>query len=44
MTIVRDEFIELYNVADHSVPLYDVNFPTNTWRFRMQSILIFQPG
>src|SRR5439155_2619047 len=31
---VRDEFIELYNVSDHTVALYDANFPTNTWRLR----------
>jgi hypothetical protein len=31
---LRDEFIEIYNVTDHTVPLYDTNFPTNTWRLR----------
>ena len=31
---VLDEFIELYNTADYSVPLYDPAYPTNTWRLR----------
>lgn len=30
----RDEFIELLNVSGATLPLYDVNFPTNTWRLR----------
>ncbi|MCI0748489.1 MAG: lamin tail domain-containing protein, partial [Verrucomicrobia subdivision 3 bacterium] len=29
-----DEFIELQNVTDEAVPLYDVLRPTNTWRLR----------
>ncbi len=28
------EFIELHNTADTSVPLYDVSYPSNTWRLR----------
>jgi hypothetical protein len=30
----RDEFIELHNLSAEPVPLFDVNFPTNTWRLR----------
>ncbi|HTH47914.1 MAG TPA: lamin tail domain-containing protein [Candidatus Limnocylindria bacterium] len=26
------EFVELKNIASTNVPLFDVNFPTNTWR------------
>ena len=29
-----DEFIELRNSGSQTVPLYDVSFPTNTWRIR----------
>jgi hypothetical protein len=29
-----DEFIELHNFSASSVPLYDVNYPTNSWRLR----------
>ncbi|HXG47919.1 MAG TPA: lamin tail domain-containing protein, partial [Methylomirabilota bacterium] len=29
-----DEFIELHNLSEVSVPLYDPAFPTNTWRLR----------
>ncbi len=31
---VRDEFIELYNFTGADVPLYDPDYPTNTWRLR----------
>jgi len=31
---VRDEFIEIANPTGQTVPLYDPNFPTNTWRLR----------
>ena len=31
---VRDEFIEIANITAQTVPLYDPNFPTNTWHFR----------
>ncbi len=31
---VRDEFIELRNITDGVVPLYDPAYPTNTWRLR----------
>ena len=27
-----DEYIELHNFSGAAVPLFDVNFPTNTWR------------
>ncbi|MEY2409763.1 MAG: hypothetical protein QOF48_2433 [Verrucomicrobiota bacterium] len=30
----RDEYIELENISGVSQPLYDPNFPTNTWRLR----------
>ncbi len=29
-----DEFIEFHNFSGSSVPLYDVDFPTNSWRVR----------
>jgi hypothetical protein len=29
-----DEFIELHNVSTNDVPLYDLNYPFNTWRLR----------
>src|SRR6266511_4766260 len=28
----RDEFIELRNLSNAPIPLYDPMFPTNTWR------------
>jgi len=28
------EFVELHNLSQNSVPLYDTAFPTNTWRLR----------
>jgi hypothetical protein len=31
---IRDEFVELRNLSDEPVPLYDVLAPTNTWRLR----------
>ncbi len=30
----RDEFIELHNTSSAPVPLFDPNYPTNTWRLR----------
>jgi len=30
----RDEFVELYNLTDQPVPLYDPNQPLNTWRLQ----------
>jgi hypothetical protein len=30
----EDEFIELQNTSSSAVPLYDTNYPTNTWRLR----------
>jgi Big-like domain-containing protein/lamin tail-like protein/Ig-like domain-containing protein len=30
----RDEFIELLNVSGATLFLYDIDFPTNTWRLR----------
>ena len=30
----QDEFVELINIATTNVPLFDVRFPTNTWRLR----------
>ncbi len=29
-----DEFIELLNLSDEPVPLFDLEYPTNTWTFR----------
>jgi hypothetical protein len=28
----RDECLELYNLADETIPLYDTDHPANTWR------------
>jgi len=30
----RDEFVELENITDQLVPLFDPDYPTNTWRIR----------
>ncbi len=30
----EDEFLELENLADHDVPLFDPAYPTNTWLLR----------
>ncbi|HXJ57646.1 MAG TPA: lamin tail domain-containing protein [Verrucomicrobiae bacterium] len=29
---LHDQFIELYNTGDVAVPLYDVQYPTHTWK------------
>ena len=29
-----EEYLEIYNITDFIVPLFDPNFPTNTWRLR----------
>jgi Lamin Tail Domain/Bacterial Ig domain/CotH kinase protein/Putative Ig domain/Long Rib domain len=31
---VMDEFIELHNITAFTIPLFDPNFETNTWRLR----------
>jgi len=31
---VTDEYVELLNITSSPVPLYDQDFPTNTWRLR----------
>jgi hypothetical protein len=38
------EFVELANVTHTNVPLYDVAFPTNTWRLRNAMDFDFPPG
>ncbi|MBN2507208.1 MAG: lamin tail domain-containing protein [Verrucomicrobia bacterium] len=40
----RDEFVELYNLTPNLVPLYDPQFPTNTWRLRDAVDFDFPPG
>ncbi|MFO1498751.1 MAG: lamin tail domain-containing protein [Verrucomicrobiota bacterium] len=30
----RDEYVELFNLGSSPVPLFDPNFPTNTWQIR----------
>lgn len=39
-----NEFIELQNITGTNVPLYDVNYPTNTWRLRDAVDFAFPPG
>jgi len=39
-----NEFIELHNSTSTSVPLYDGNHPTNTWRLRDAVDFDFPPG
>ncbi len=41
---VRDEFIELRNIASESVALYDTLRPTNTWRLRGGADFNFPSG
>ena len=28
-----DEFVEIMNISSHTIPLFHVSFPANTWRF-----------
>ena len=39
-----DEFIELRNISDQTVALYDPNFPTNTWRMGGGIDYVFPPS
>lgn len=39
-----DEFIELRNVSGQTVPLFDPNAPTNTWRLEGAVEFSFPPG
>ncbi|MEY2409364.1 MAG: hypothetical protein QOF48_2034, partial [Verrucomicrobiota bacterium] len=41
---VLNEFIELRNITGATVPLYDVSFPTNTWRLRDAVSFVFPPN
>ncbi len=41
---VADEFIELHNISAAAVPLYDPNYPTNTWRLRDAVDFNFPPN
>jgi hypothetical protein len=38
------EFIELHNVSTNAVPLYDPDYPENTWRLRDAVDFDFPPG
>lgn len=40
----RDEFIELVNITDLPVPLYDPGHPTNTWRLANAAEFAFPAG
>jgi len=40
----RDEFIELRNITDMPVPLYDPNYPSNTWQLTAGVQYRFPPG
>jgi hypothetical protein len=37
----EDEYIELFNRADHSVELFDAAFPANTWRLENEARFSF---
>lgn len=39
-----EEFIELFNISDVAVPLYDPAYPTNTWRIDNAVKFSFAPG
>src|ERR1043166_2737569 len=39
-----DEFIELSNTSDSPAPLFDPNFPTNTWHLRNAVDFDFPPN
>lgn len=41
---VINEFIELLNITSTNVPLYDVDYPLNTWRLRDAVDFEFPPG
>lgn len=41
---VFNEFVEMRNLSGQTVPLYDVNAPTNTWRLRGGADFNFPPG
>ena len=40
----RAQFIELANISDAPVPLYDLAWPTNTWRLEGVGAFEFPPG
>jgi hypothetical protein len=40
----EDEFVEIYNSSSSPVPLYDVNYPTNTWHLRDAVDFTFATG
>ena len=39
-----DEFIELYNITGSNVPLYDVSYPSNTWKLSAACDFVFPTG
>jgi len=39
-----NEFIELQNITSTNVPLYDMNYPSSTWRLRDAVSFDFPPG
>jgi hypothetical protein len=41
---VQDEFIELFNLSDAVVPLYDPDVPANTWELTDAVKFTFPPG
>lgn len=40
----RDEFVELHNITNEPVPLFDPEVPTNTWRLRSGIGFDFPPN
>ncbi len=41
---LEDEYLELHNLSSSPVPLFDPDFPTNTWRLRDAVDFTFPPG
>jgi hypothetical protein len=41
---LRDEYIELRNISPQSIPLFDPNFPTNTWHLTGGADYVFPPN
>jgi hypothetical protein len=39
-----DEFVEIQNISAQTLPFYDPNYPTNTWRLRGGADFDFPPG
>ena len=40
----KPEYVELVNITPDSVPLYDPDHPTNTWKLTSAASFVFPPG